>query len=479
MPISALNLVQWGQQCLDRGDYSGAVASFHQALWVDQNCSEAYLWRGVAYLQQEQWALAEQDLQQCIVLSPRDPRVYYYRGQLYRQTQTPIKAIGDYRQAIILQPDWLVPYSPLAELLFAMGNYAELIPYLETLEKAGAGSETLSLQLGTAYRHTNQTAQAIAYLQKVSHLDVAQQELRELYRQKVMDWHFWMMNDAVRNDTYDRALRAVVQTNSSVLDIGTGSGLLAMQSARAGARQVFTCEMEVVIASIARQIIQQNGYGERVQVWHGESTSLSVPADLPEKADILVTETFGSWLPSEGALNTISHARQYLLKEGGIIIPRRAVVYVALLECPEMYNRYRVDRASGFDLSLFNQIAPNPEPIFVGQVGQHPYRLLAQPLALAPIDFYTCPSQFPEQNYAIRVELDGYLHGLCSWFDLWLDASNYLTTHPDRSQPCNAPCWGQWTKLLAQAQPVQRGDRLLVKVTHGGCELMADTSLSG
>jgi Tfp pilus assembly protein PilF len=472
MPVSALTLVQWGEQCLDRGDHQGALSSFNQALWLDANCGEAYLGRAVVYWQQKQWDLAEQDLHKCIELNPRDPRVYYYRGQLYRQTQAIIKAIGDYRQAIVLKPDWLMPYSPLAELLFAMGNYSELIPYLETLEKAGAVSDTLYLHLGTAYRHTNQTDRAIQYLQKVSHLESAQQELRELYRQKVMDWHFWMMNDQVRNDAYDRALRAVVTPDSVVLDIGTGSGLLAMQSARAGAKQVFTCEMEGVIAAIAQQIIDRNGYGDRIQIWNRDSTTLSVPADLPQRADILVTETFGSWLPSEGALNTISHARQHLLQPNAIIIPRRGVMYLALLECPEMYSRYRVDRASGFDLSLFNQIAPNPEPIFVGQIGQHPYRFLAEPLALPPIDFYICADRLPDQEYEITVAQDGYIHGLCSWFDLWLDRQIYLTTHPDRTQPHNAPCWGQWTKLLPHALKVQRGDRVSVKVTHDSCHMV-------
>jgi type II protein arginine methyltransferase len=46
----------------------------------------------------------------------------------------------------------------------------------------------------------------------------------------VPTWHFSMMNDAPRNAAYDEAIRRVVP-GRSVLDIGTGAGLLAMMAA--------------------------------------------------------------------------------------------------------------------------------------------------------------------------------------------------------------------------------------------------------
>jgi len=466
------NLMDWGLKCLERGDVQGALNSFQQALWLDPHYAEGYLFLGLAQQKNGEQELALQSLSRAISLNPRDARFYFYRGELYRQQPNHLLAITDYRQAIALKPDWIEPYSPLAELLFQAGSFAELIPILEALERAGAGSDTLYFQLGVAYRCTNQMELARQTLERIAHLPSAQLELKEIYRHKVMDWHFWMMNDAVRNNAYDQALRQVVTGDTTVLDIGTGSGLLALQAARAGAKQVFTCEMEPIIADMAEKIIMRNGYSQVIKVIRGDSVQLEIPRDIPERADILVTETFGAWLPAEGALQTIYHARHHLLKPEGVIIPCAGVIYIALLESGELHGRYFAGYSSGFDLSWFNQISPYRDYKFIGQISQHPYRLLSDPVPLPRLDFYHCPPQLPTLNLEVAVTAEGVIHGICAWFDLWLNDYLMITTHPDRSLAHHAPCWGQWVQLLEEPVAVTAGELREIQITHDGCRLV-------
>lgn len=63
-----------------------------------------------------------------------------------------------------------------------------------------------------------------------------------------------------------------------VLDIGTGSGLLAMMAARAGAARVIACEMNAAVAETARRIIAANGLADRMRCMPAIPAHLNGPA---------------------------------------------------------------------------------------------------------------------------------------------------------------------------------------------------------
>jgi len=56
---------------------------------------------------------------------------------------------------------------------------------------------------------------------------------------KVPIYHTPMLTDVVRNDAFFKALRKVVTPSSIVVDVGAGSGLLSLMSAKLGAKKVF------------------------------------------------------------------------------------------------------------------------------------------------------------------------------------------------------------------------------------------------
>ena len=79
-------------------------------------------------------------------------------------------------------------------------------------------------------------------------------------RLNLLAYHFPMIADESRNGAFDRALRAAIAAHTErhggvpprVLDIGSGSGLLAMMAARAGATEVHSLEVcaEVVDGAV-------------------------------------------------------------------------------------------------------------------------------------------------------------------------------------------------------------------------------------
>ena len=72
-----------------------------------------------------------------------------------------------------------------------------------------------------------------------------------------------MIADTTRNGCFDRAiinhLRKRPEAARHVLDIGSGSGLLAMMAVRAGAVRVSSLDMVPAMAAVATNIVEQNG----------------------------------------------------------------------------------------------------------------------------------------------------------------------------------------------------------------------------
>ena len=145
-----------------------------------------------------------------------------------------------------------------------------------------------------------------------------------------------MMNDKPRNQAFEEAILARLEPGDTVLDIGCGAGLLSLMAARGGAQKVIAIEGEAEVADAAEEIFAQNGYEDQIQLVRGRSTNLRLGVDIPERADLLVSEIFDVSLLGEDALNTFQHAQRELLKPNAKVIPAQARVWCALVESDEL-----------------------------------------------------------------------------------------------------------------------------------------------
>ena len=85
-------------------------------------------------------------------------------------------------------------------------------------------------------------------------------------------WHFSMLNDQQRNRAIERAIADLRLAGKTVVEIGTGTGLIALLFARCGAKRVITCEMNRNMSTIARQIIGATPFNSRITVIDKSST---------------------------------------------------------------------------------------------------------------------------------------------------------------------------------------------------------------
>jgi len=101
--------------------------------------------------------------------------------------------------------------------------------------------------------------------------------------------------DVRRTQAFARAIKKTVKPGDIVLDVGTGSGILAMLSARSGAKQVYAIDIATDIVAFAKKNIKNNQLDKKVTVSHSDAKEFS----LPTSVDVLTMELMDTWLVAE------------------------------------------------------------------------------------------------------------------------------------------------------------------------------------
>jgi protein arginine N-methyltransferase 1 len=152
-----------------------------------------------------------------------------------------------------------------------------------------------------------------------------------------IEYHRTLLADRVRNAALHAALaRSIVKGETTVADIGAGTGFLGFLAAKLGARRVDLYEA-AAIAGVARKLLRHN-HVRNCRVFEMHSTDVLEP----DRVDVVVCETLGNYALEENIVETLNDARKRFLKPGGVIIPAA----VRQLVCPVVGGRQRAELAA-------------------------------------------------------------------------------------------------------------------------------------
>lgn len=347
------------------------------------------------------------------------------------------------------------------------GQFGLAIAALETSCAADPGNPVAANNLAVILADSGRKSEAFDHFTRALALQPGdlhiEHQIRRLSAELVPFWHIPMLNDTRRNDAFQNAIEAAVAAagpDARVLDIGTGSGLLAMMAARAGARIVTACEMVPVIAATARRIIAGNGYGERITVHTAPSSELNVGEHLDARADILISEILSSDLLTERVIDTFEDAHARLLTPDAVVIPRAASAIGCLVESAVLSDYVFVDRVSGFDVASFGALAAQKLPIHGTMTD---WKRLSGDVELVQIDLTRKVHTSDLRLLSIPVEADGIAAGIVQWMHIDLAEGIAFDNHPDGYTD------GGWLQVLhpfPQAVMVRAGDVLNLAVGH-------------
>ena len=243
-------------------------------------------------------------------------------------------------------------------------------------------------------------------------------------------YQFSILADERRASAYDAAIQRQMaflkkrEGYANVLDIGSGSGLLTMMAARAGADSVLACEMHPSLATCTRRNVAQNNLSRNLNVVCKDAALLERGIHGPhEGCNMIVVDLFDCGLTGEHVLYMLEEARRKVANVGSVVVPAAATIYAMGVEA------YTTE-IDGFDMSAHNKYRWDSkyEPVEMKNVK---HRRLTKPKKVFEFFFDNSMKQKGRET-VIKLETvaSGYLNAIVFWFDLHMDEEETITTAP-------------------------------------------------
>lgn len=333
-----------------------------------------------------------------------------------------------------------------------------------------------------------------------------------------------MLHDNERNKKYYQAtVKAVRRLKDRgkkihMLDIGTGTGLLAMMAVRSGADGSTACEAFGPIANVAKKIVEKNGFGEKISVIGKRSTDLELKKDghILSRANLLVTELWDTELIGEGALPTLRDACCRLLEPDFVSVPAAATVYAQVVGSESLWNMHQLDAkqiSDDLDVTLPTDMeecggTAGVFDLHVDELLNNEIHILSAPVPVLRFDF--CNNFASEKSDCINsvsipgaqdkmdsdqtvsqycaqtsVTQSGVSHCIIMWWTLHMDIDGEitLTTAPRWANPKGVnrqwrDHWMQAVYFFKRPLCVQEGDTLNIQCCHDDYSIWFDVTKS-
>ncbi len=249
-----------------------------------------------------------------------------------------------------------------------------------------------------------------------------------------------LLGQKTRLAKFDQAIRQIVKPNDYVVDIGTGSGVLAIMAAKAGARKVTGIDINQESIEYARQAATLNGVDDKI-----EFVERHVLDFIPdERADVVICEMLSSILLIEQQIPASYHAVENILKPDGLIIPQNATIFIIPVESAVMVERF------SFEQLQFPRVVQTVMPDSVKD--------LADLQVLQEFDFTKPTSDYSiDETLQFSIVNDGVIQGLVGLFESELYKDIKLNMEDG---------WKQLFLPLQEPVSVTTGDKFSIRVAY-------------
>lgn len=262
--------------------------------------------------------------------------------------------------------------------------------------------------------------------------------------------HRTLLDDRVRTNAFRRALARAVRPGDVVVDLGTGTGILALEARRLGARRVYGIERGPIVR-VARAVAQENGV-DGITFLEGHSRDVVVP----EPADVIVSECLGAFAIGGTMLQAFTELRERCLKPRGRAVPEAVSLFLAPVEsrADHAYVAAWERPRHGYRWGAAAKLAWNN----VYSTLLERESLLCRPPPIARIDLGTRFDGRVAGAVEVTPSRAGTVHGLGGWFEVDLGEGARLSTAPGKP----ATVWRH--AFFPLARPVRVGKKTPLRI---------------
>lgn len=258
-----------------------------------------------------------------------------------------------------------------------------------------------------------------------------------------------MLVDAVRMRAFSEAIRQGVRPDDVVVDIGSGSGILALLCAKAGARRVYAVERGSM-ARLIESAASKNGVADIVRAIRGDARAIT----FDEPPTLIVSEMIGSFAIDEDYLGLLGAVRARSAP-GCRVLPASVEIELALACIPELDEEIETIR-SGLGVRLDELAAALQSRVALTWVDAHDLLSSATPAARFAV------GDRPPRSVggSAIVRRSARANAIVGWFNSELVDGVTLSSHPEQPRTH----WAHLVFPLAPALDVTEGATVELQV---------------
>jgi len=276
-----------------------------------------------------------------------------------------------------------------------------------------------------------------------------------------LELHRKLLGDGVRNGTFHEAFKKIIRRGeTTVVDIGAGTGFLSFLASRLGAKRCILYECDQSVSALSEEIAKRNGI--RNCSFHSIHTS-EVKKPI-EKADVVVSETLGSFALEENLLENMKSARRFLRdRENSLLVPYRLRQFIAPLSGDQCFREVNVWDHVGHGLDFSDAKAVSLSHLFQRSISvDQIWRPGPSSVCWDELDFYreTNDSMRLSKPILWQITERVTLFGFVLWWEADLVPGVMLSTSP--FEPSTH--WQQVYMPMREPLHLEKGDCLRVAI---------------